>query len=456
MASPEPNPIQTEDVTSPSDQVSLRETFNTWDKQRLVDYAASTTQALSDEQEEVKSLTSLYNTAQDWALGLALVEEIGQSLASTLDLKEVLTRILRRSYNAIDVEDGSILLIEEHSGDLVAQVVLGWVSEPFRVPHGEGIAGEVAATGVPIIVNNAKDDPRHFEEIDRETGFVTKSILCVPLLRQERVIGVLEVFNKKSGPFNRKDQLLLSSIANYAGIAIENARLHQSVVAERDRVIRAQVEVSQKLQRNLHDGPTQLVAALQMGLEYCRKALNHDEPDLANQELENMQEISQRAAYQLRTLLFELRPVVLETKGLIAALAVFIERRQAETETPKLKLKHRSNLPDNQISRLEARNEAAIFAIVQEAVNNALKHARAGNITISLEQENERFRVSVVDDGRGFDVAAVTENYEERGSYGMINLRERAALIGGEYSIKSEVGAGTEIQISVPITPLEP
>jgi signal transduction histidine kinase len=452
MTSLESNAAQSQESSSAHGLASLRGTFGGWDKQQLIDYAVATTQALSDEKAEVRTLTSRYNTAQDWALGLALVEEIGQSLASTLDLKEVLIRILRRTYNAIDVEDGSILLIEEHSGDLVAQVVLGSVSAPFRVPRGEGIAGEVAATGVPIIVNNAKDDPRHFKEIDRETGFVTKSIMCVPLLRQGSVIGVLEVFNKKSGLFTRKDQLLLSSIANYAAIAIENARLHQSVVAERDRVIRAEADVSHRLQRDLHDGPAQLVAAIQMGLEYCAKALEHDQIELANQEIEDIRQIAQRATHQLRTLLFELRPLVLETKGLVAALSIYVERRQTEAGVTQLQLEWQSDQPDNQISRLEAKSEAALFAIVQESVNNALKHARANNIVISLAQMNEQITVSIADDGQGFDVASVSQDYADRGSYGMINLQERVAVAGGEYAIDSKIGSGTKIQVKVPLS----
>jgi len=432
---------------------ALVETFNNWDKQELIEYAVSTTQALLDEQEVVKNVTSQYNSAQNWALGLALVEEIGQNLASTLDIEEVLTRILRRTYNAINVEDGSILLIEEPSGDLVSQVVLGTVSKPFRVPQGEGIAGEVAATGKPIIVNNAEEDPRHFKQIDEATGFTTKSILCVPLFHHDKIIGVLEVFNKKSGPFTRQDELLLSSIANYAGIAIENARLHQNVVAERDRVIRAQEDVSHKLQRDLHDGPTQLVAAIQMSIEFCRKAIQHNEMGMADEELHNMHQLADRATHQLRTMLFELRPLVLETKGLVAALTTFIERRQAETEQMQLHLIRLSDQPDNQISRLESKSEAAIFAIVQEAVNNALKHAKADNIYVKLNQADTQLTVTIADDGKGFDVSSVTQDYEERGSYGMVNLRERVAVTGGEYSINSEIGEGTEIQVQVPLTP---
>jgi len=446
---------QTNTGPQPSkDEAALRNAFSQWDKQELLDYAIKTTHALADEQNTVKQLTTRYTSAQNWALGLALIDEIGRSLASTLDTHEVLTRLLSRTYNAIDVEDGSVLLIEEPSGDLVAQVILGSLAKgtkPFRIPKGQGIAGQVAQTGVPVIVNNAKDDPRHFTKIDEDTGFITESILCVPLITQEKVIGVLEVFNKKSGPFTQQDRLLLSSIANYAAIAIENARLHQNVIKERNHVLRAQEEVSIKLQRDLHDGPTQLVAAIQMSIDFCQKAIQHSAHDMALEELKNMYELSKRASHQMRTLLFELRPLVLETKGLVAALEMYLKQRQAEEERTQLHLVCTSDQPNKEISRLAADAEAALFAIAQETVNNALKHAKANNIRVKLTQQNNQLTLSIIDDGVGFDVQSVTKNYEERGSYGMVNLRERVAVAKGDYSIDSVIGKGTKVSVRVPL-----
>ena len=432
----------------------LKDAFSNWDKDKIIDYAVSVTETLMDERETVEKLTNRYTTAQNWALGLALVEEIGRNLASTLDLNEVLTRLLTRTYNTMDVEDGSVLLIEEVSGDLVSQVVLGSLAEgtePFRIPRGQGIAGQVAETGIPVIVNEAKDDPRHFTKIDEDTGFVTKSILCVPLLTHEKIVGVLEVFNKKSGPFTEQDQQLLSSIADYAATAIENAQLHQSVIEERNHVIRAQEEVSHKLQRDLHDGPTQLVAAIQMGLDFTLKAMEHNEYDMATEEMKNMLQLAERASHQMRTLLFELRPLVLKTKGLVVAVEMYLTRRQEEAEKTRLHLVCNADTPDGLVDRMKDDVEAALFAIVQESVNNALKHAKANNIFVRLTQEKDHLTVTIADDGVGFDVHKVIDNYEDRGSYGMINLRERVAVAKGDYTINSAPGEGSEIVIHVPL-----
>jgi len=457
MTSPKANDDLSEvsDNTEAETVASLEASFSDWDKGQLIKYAVNITQTLADREAAVKKITSRYDAAQNWAMGLALIEEIGQNLASTLDLNEVLTRLLTRVYNAIDVEDGSILLSEEPSGDLVSQVVLGLLSartsKPFRVPKGQGIAGQVALTGVPVISNEAGQDPRHFTKIDEDTGFHTRSILCVPILTHKKILGVLEVFNKKSGPFTKQDELLLSSMANYAGIAIENARLHQNVVEERDRVIRAQEEVSHKLQRDLHDGPTQLVAAIQMGLDFCLQALEHNELSIAKTEINSIYELARRASHQMRTLLFELRPLILETKGLAPAVEKFIERRQKEVENSTLHFVQASDRSDKKISRLEAKAEAALFAIIQEAINNAVKHAEAKDIAVRLHEENRQLLVVIWDNGKGFDVSNVLQEYEKRGSYGMVNLRERVAITAGEYTISSTPGKGTEIRIEVPL-----
>lgn len=433
----------------------LQMVIHQWDREKLEAYTISLTESMNNSRRKINELADLYETTHAWLQGLTLVEEIGQHLSATLNLGEVLELLLRRVSEALNVVDGSLLFVEEPSGDLIFQTSLGSISDevkPFRIPKGEGIAGQVAETGIPIRVDNAQEDSRHFKKIDQDTGFLTRSILCVPLRTRERTIGVMEVFNKRTGPFTDQDQLLLSSIANYAAIAIENARLHQSVLAEKDRVIRAQERVSRHLQRDLHDGPTQLVAALEMSIDFCKKAMDKD-PSLVQAELDNMARITKKATHQMRTLLFELRPLVLETQGLVAALDSFVTRRQTDDIKTNLHLIFHSSSPTRQISRLPHDTESALFAIVQEAVNNALKHAHADNIYIKLFQKDSKLTVTVLDDGLGFDAHTVTKNYEQRGSYGMVNMEERAEIAGGSLTVKSAPGAGAEIVVTVPVQP---
>jgi signal transduction histidine kinase len=163
-----------------------------------------------------------------------------------------------------------------------------------------------------------------------------------------------------------------------------------------------------------------------------------------------MEQLSKRASHQMRTMLFELRPLALETQGLSTALQVFLDRRQKDIggEKPRLSLEIKSK--SDEIPRQDGKVETTIFAIVQETVNNAIKHAEADHITVTLQETDNAIETIIADDGTGFEVDAIMSNYESRGSLGMVNLQERTELVGGELSIESAPGEGTRITISIP------
>ncbi|RPJ58571.1 MAG: GAF domain-containing protein, partial [Dehalococcoidia bacterium] len=395
----------------------------------------------------------LFEASQHRARETGMLNEVARTLSSTLHLDEVLTLIMEQVDGLLNVEAGSLLLTDKASGNLVFQIALGDKAKeikPFQVPRGHGIAGEVALTGKPLVVADVGQDERHFKKLDQEVEFSTRNILCVPLILHDQIIGVLEAMNKRNGDFNQHDMDLLSSVASYAAIAIDNARLHESVLAERDRVIEVEEQTRRELARDLHDGPTQLVASVMMSLDFCKKAFQKD-PSLLPEEFDRMHQLADRASHQLRTALFELRPLVLETRGLGAALQTFIERRQQDIgPAPRLILNIETDNPDSDISRQDSKVEATIFAIVQETVNNAIKHAHASDVVIEVKETPEALYTQIKDNGQGFDVDKVLRNYEQRGSLGMINLRERTELIGGELTMKSVPGHGTRITIHVP------
>lgn len=395
----------------------------------------------------------LFEASQQRARETEVLNDVARTLSSTLHLDEVLTRIMEQVDGLLNVEAGSLLLTDKATGNLVFQIALGDKAseiKPFQIPKGQGIAGEVAVTGKPVMVADTGSDERHFKKFDEKIDFYTRNILCVPLNLHNQIIGVLEVMNKREGNFNQHDLALLNSVASYAAVAIDNARLHESVLAERDKVIEIEEQTRKELARDLHDGPTQLVAGLVMRIDFCKQAYQKD-PSLLPQEFEDMLSLADRASHQLRTALFELRPLVLETQGLGAALQTFVERRQKDVgPTPKLGLVVETVNPNGEISRLDVKVEATIFAIVQETVNNAIKHAQAANVVIEVKETATAVYTQIKDNGRGFDVDQVMSNYEHRGSLGMINLRERTELIGGDLIMKSAPGHGTRITISVP------
>ncbi|MDM8530658.1 GAF domain-containing protein [Anaerolineales bacterium HSG25] len=395
----------------------------------------------------------LHETYQRQAQESMALNEVARTLASTLSLDEVLTRIMEQVETLLDSEAGSLLLTDHMTGELVFQIALGGKADeikPFRIPKGQGIAGEIALTGKSLRISDAHKDKRHFRALDKQTDFLTRNILGVPLILHDNVIGVLEVMNKRRGSYSQRDLELMESIASYAAIAIENARLHEHVLEERNRVIAAEEQARKELARDLHDGPTQLVASIMMSLDFTKKALEKD-PSLVPRELDEMTDLAGRASHQMRTLLFELRPLVLETSGLQPAIEMFLERRQKDIGgLPRLMLKIEANTPSGEISRVDKKTETTIFAIVQETVNNAIKHAHAQSIIVTLRDDYDGLYTSIVDDGSGFNVSAVMSSYESRGSLGMVNLQERTEIIGGELKIESTEGKGSKFILYVP------
>ena len=312
---------------------------------------------------------------------------------------------------------------------------------------GQGVAGWVAANAVPVIVNQVGADSRFSPEqiaLDAEVLGVTPSaITCVPLVFKGRVIGVLETAHTSSaGGFDARDLDLLRTLAAQAATAVANSRLYQGLRADRDHIISMQEDLRKRLARDLHDGPAQVLASIAMRLDFVRKLLIH-EPEKVDEELRGIGEQVTRVTRDVRDMLFDLRPLVLESEGLAVALERFLERFKS-LGGPKIAL-----IGDYQ-QRLPYQTETTVFAITQEAVNNVLKHARARNCWIELREEPRALVVTVRDDGVGFDVQATRQSYAQRGSWGLLNMRERAALVDAILSIRAQPGAGTIVSLTVP------
>ncbi len=403
-------------------------------------------------QQRAEDMARLRDIARRRVTEMALLNDITRTLSATLQFDEVLMRIMDRVEGILKAEAGWLLLTDSSTGDLVFQIGLGKTRaiEPFHLPRGQNLAGKVAMTGQPVLVVDVEQDKRPFKDLEQKVGFAVQSILCVPLILHDHIIGVLEVMSKKGDKFSQNDLELLNSIVPYAAIAIKNARFHGSALAERDRVIEAEDQARKALARDLHDGPTQMVSAMMMRLDFC-KLLMEKEPDSLDklaEEIATTQDLAGQAIHQIRTLLFELRPLTLEAQGLVPALRVFMDRRQQDVEDKvKLRLEIKSLNPNNEISRQEDKVEGAIFAIVQEAVGNAIKYAYADNIVVKLEETFTAIYVGITDDGDGFDIDAVMNNYEQRASLGMLNIQERADLIGADLSLRSIIGQGTRISL---------
>lgn len=166
---------------------------------------------------------------------LELLLEVGRLLSSKLELGELLTSVLELSTKVVDAESASLLLLDEKTEELYFDVALGLGPDAakVRLKLGQGIAGSVAKSRKPEIINAVRQDPRWSPAMDQQSGFVTRSILAVPMMIKGRLVGVLEAINKRGGDFGEADRLAFEAFASQAAVAIDNARLFSSLKDER-------------------------------------------------------------------------------------------------------------------------------------------------------------------------------------------------------------------------------
>jgi signal transduction histidine kinase len=380
---------------------------------------------------------------------LTALQDISRTLTSELDLNRLLRKIVQAAVEVLDASTGSLLIWDPTDNSLVFAVTEGGEGEGETLeqdcmPADQGIAGWIFTHRQPVIIEDVSQDERFFKGIDESLGYRTRCLIGVPLITKGEMIGVLEVLKRSGEKFDEQDLDTLSALAGQAAIAIVNARLYSQIREERDRMLGIEEELHKKLARDFHDGPAQTLASLIMDIEFIQKLLERD-PSKAEAELLQLKEKATKAMHQARTTMFELRPLILETEGLKAALEYYVKRlRQTENMSIHLQI-------EGLDERLPPRVKDIVFAIVREAVNNIKKHARANNVWLTAIRRERELLATVRDDGQGFNLEEVEISYATRGSIGLLNLYERAEMLGGRISIESALGQGTTVSLTVPL-----
>lgn len=207
-------------------------------------------------------------------------------------------------------------------------------------------------------------------------------------------------------------------------------------------IIKAQEEERRRLARDIHDGPAQQLANVVFRIDVCQKLMQSDALR-ARQELDQVKELLRQSLQDVRKIIFDLRPMALDDLGLVPALRAYLagmNERVGLNATIKI---------TGEEVRLPSSLEVAVFRLVQEALNNVWKHARANHALVLLEYTAVHLRVVVEDDGCGFEVGETLAT-QGTGHFGLVGMRERVALLGGSFEIVSQVGKGTRVVFTIP------
>lgn len=388
---------------------------------------------------------------------LRAIYELTSTLAATLSYRRVLDSALDIGASALNPDSdqavsdplvGAVLLFK--GGKLRIGSARRFTNADMRVTldGSEGVLKKLFDEGEPIITKNIGYDP----ELGRVIALRNcTTAYCFPLRSGFNVYGALLFAHPDPNYFTRDRRDLLDLIGRQAVIAIQNARLYQDLVEEKERMVEVHEEARKKLARDLHDGPTQSVAAIAMRINIAKRMLTKD-TKLASAELVKLEDMAHRTTKEIRHMLFTLRPLILESQGLAAALQSMADK-MFETYSQRVIV----SVDEDVVSQLEMGKQGVIFYIIEEAVNNARKHANAATINVRLHQMDTDTGVAlleVVDDGIGFNVESVMEGYDRRSnsSLGMVNLRDRTELVNGLLQVDSAPGQGTKVTVFIPLT----
>jgi signal transduction histidine kinase len=373
-----------------------------------------------------------------------LLEHIIAITSADLDVGEVTQRVA----DVVTVATGSDVCFVHLVDEERRRVVLAGATPPFdkqvgnvELALGEGIAGWVAKHATPTVVPDKWQDAR-YRYIPELRGEDYASMMSVPMLVRGRVVGVLNV-HSTTRTYGDDDLALLAPVSNLMARAIENARLYGRL-AEREeklerfasRTVEAQELERRRLAGEIHDGISQRLVSLWYHLLAAEDAVG--EAEAVGRELAMAKALVTEALGEARAAITGLRPPVLDDLGLapgLESLARSLTGLEVEVDVESV------DLP--------AHVEVALYRIAQEALQNVVKHAEASSVVVRLRRDGRGVRLLVSDDGKGFDEDTLTDA-EDRHSYGMVGIRERAELIGAALAVASRPATGTTVEVVVP------
>ncbi len=410
-------------------------------------------------------------TAQLWALNKA-----SQSVVGELHLDRVLQTIADLARTLGDAEFAAVLVPRQEKGApprfLISQDPTEDSLPDLSPPAGQGMLGLLLQSERPVRVADLRQHPA-------SAGFPgghpsMKSFLGLPIHIHGRTIGGLYLTNKRrDAQFTEEDEQMLSMLAAYAGIAIENARLYQelthmneelerrvqrrtaeleAVSAERTeyaatlrqvlyRNVQIQEEERRRIAQDIHDGVSQWLMGALFELQAARVRLSDNQTEV-RRHLEEAQRVLKEVKMEMRRVIYDLHPPLLESNGLVTAMRNYIQDVEAHSELEV------DFIVEGEPIRLPPQQELALFRIGQEALTNALKHADSDVVSVRLRFEADCVCLCVTDMGQGFTPG--DHHASASPQLGLLSMRERAEAVGAQLDIRSAPGSGATVQVSVP------
>lgn len=398
----------------------------------------------SDITETVLAYQTLENAVSDRTRELSTVLDVSQRIASTLELKPLLHLILDQMQTIIPYSGAAIFTLEEGMLNAVAYEIPGLAGQAgaFSLDLEQaGLYRQAIVGEEPLIIEDIKGDTpllRAILQTSDQTSVPTfehaRSWIGIPLVVRDHVTGLLSLTHSEPGYYTQRHTRLAITIANQVAVAIENARLYEEAQSL------AVLEERHRIARELHDSVTQLLYGICLYCTATSRSMRSGNSTLIEQNLGEIKDNALQALQEMRLLILELNPPLIQKVGLVSALQTSLEVIETRTGLE-------TELRTKNVDRLPRSIETELYRIAIEALNNLVRYARAKKVIVDLRAQDGRVCLEICDNGIGFDLSRA----EAHSGMGLHNMEQRARQIGGKLEIISAPGSGTRILIDAPI-----
>lgn len=389
---------------------------------------------------------------------LSILNDMSHIISTATRGPEIFARTLEQALRLSEFVAGAVLMYDPREERFTVSGIHS-LSEVFqekaRLSLSDPIMDEIFTLRRPVAITDMRQRfASVLIELALREGLL--SIICLPVLVKEKVVGMMLVGTRKVHRFTPEETRLLSTIVGQMAVAMENEQLSQGTRQKQAlieqllaKVIQAQEDERKHLAAEIHDGVAQTLAGTLTQIQICQSFLGKGDLDGVSGQLGSLRKIIADSVKEVRQIIFNLRPSSLDDLGLIPSIENYIKRFEREHS-----LRVVFTVSDTG-RRLPSTLETTVFRIVQEALTNVKKHASAEQVWIKLAIDTHHVNLSISDDGQGFRWNDVTHKLVTGEAHGLAGMRERAALLGGSFKVGSQEGRGTVIRVEIPL-PREP
>ncbi|MFY4775090.1 sensor histidine kinase [Metabacillus sp. RGM 3146] len=374
---------------------------------------------------------------------------------------QVLDQILEKMIQTVDGSKGEIFSIGEQSRGQYESLVeeLKQIKIQVNQVISEGDSLEVHARLARKRLSEVSRNFNRFSEDEIREAYEKAHTLQVELTTMQhrekqlrdrrdelerRLLGLQEIIERSESLVSQISVVLnyLNQDLRQVGMLLEDAQQKQDFGL---RIIEAQEEERKRVSREIHDGPAQMLANVMMRSDLIERTFRDRGQEEGFKEIRSLRQNVRNALYEVRRIIYDLRPMALDDLGLIPTLRKYLATIEEYNGKTKI---HFQSIGEGEERRLPPRFEVALFRLAQEAVTNALKHAEATEISVKVEATSENVNLVIRDNGKGFEMKELKTKKNK--SFGLLGMRERVELLDGKMTIDSKIGLGTFIMIQVP------